>query len=489
MGSIRKNYTYQVLYEVLAIILPIFTAPYITRTLGADCLGVYTYAISIVNMFLSVSRLGVINHGSRVIAACAGDREARSKAFWNIYSVQCIVALLVTLVYVAYVFLFVNQDRSIYFILIVMVISHILDISWLYMGMEDFKKTAIRNTAVKIVSLLLIFLLVRSRSDLWKYTLIMSGCIVLGHMTLWKDFKKQCDWCRPTLPEMVEQLKPMLVLFVPTIAVTIYTIISKIILGAISGTTEVAFYEYTAAIVSIPLGLITSFGAVLLPRLSNMIAKDAGEKEKQKVVEQSLLFIVFLSAAMTFGLMAVAKELIPIYYGSEFLACIVLLIIMATKLPFMAWANIVRSTCLIPNNRDKEFIVSLFGGAVFSIVVNLALIPVWGSEGAVIASVGAEVVVCLIQTIFVRKDFALFKTFAKCIPFILSGALMYVGVRFVAGIFERISIIGLVAEIGVGAVIYIVLSLGYYSVVIEKTSPIALVKKLMAGLRAKGAKE
>ena len=129
------------------------------------------------------------------------------------------------------------------------------------------------------------------------------------------------------------------------------------------------------------------------------------------------------------------------------------------------------------------------GGAVFSIVVNLALIPVWGSEGAVIASVGAEVVVCLIQTIFVRKDFAFFKTFAKCIPFILSGALMYVGVRFVAGIFERISIIGLVAEIGVGAVIYIVLSLGYYSVVIEKTSPIALVKKLMAGLRAKGAKE
>lgn len=479
MSSIKKNYTYQVLYEVLAIILPIFTAPYITRTLGADSLGVYTYAVSIVNIFLSISRLGVVTHGSRAIASCSHDREERSKTFWSIYVVQAIFALTVTVVYLLYVLIFILQDRLIYLILIIMVASHALDISWLYMGMENFKKTAIRNTVVKIISLALIFLLVRSRSDLWIYTLIMSGCIVLGHVTLWKDFKKQCDWYKPTFPTMVQQLKPLLVLFVPTIAVTIYTIISKIILGAISGTTEVAFYEYTSTIVSIPLGFITSFGAVLLPRLSNMIAADAKENEKQVVVGQSLVFIIFLSSAMSFGLIAVAEELIPIYYGDEFLSCITLLVVMATKLPFMAWANIVRSTCLIPNKKDKQYIVTLFGGAVISVIANLVLIPAWGSVGAVVASVCAEAVVCLLQTFFVRKNIPLFRTFIKCVPFIVFGGIMLVCVRQVANVFDHITILGLFIEICVGALLYLILSLGYYCTAIERINPCAFLKKVL----------
>ncbi len=482
MASIKKNYTYQLLYEVLAILLPIITAPYITRTLGAEKLGVYSYAVSIVNIFLSVARLGVVSHGSRSIAACLKDRERCSLVFWSIYTVQVICTLFVMLIYSVFVILFVKKNTLIYWILMLMMGSHLIDISWMYMGLENFKKTVIRNTIVKITSLVLIFVFIRNQADLWKYAFIMSGCIVLGHVTLWWDFKKHLNWYKPTGEEIRQQIKPMFVLFIPTIAVTIYTIISNIILGYMSGTTVVAFYDYAATIVSIPLGFITSFGAVMLPRLSNMIAGEAKEGEKSVLIERSLLFIVFLSAAMAFGLVAVAKELVPIYYGNEFLPCINLLVVMALKLPFMAWANIVRSTCLIPNNKDKQYIISLFLGAAISVAINLTCIPYLGAMGAVIASLAAEAVVCVAQTIFVKKEFSLLKTIVKSLPFLLCGGVMLVVVRGVASLFSGITILGLLAEIGVGVVIYLTLSGLYYSVVIEKTSPSHTLKKIFKRL-------
>lgn len=478
MSSIKKNYMYQVLYEILVIVLPIITAPYITRMLGASQLGVYSYAVSIINIFLAFARLGVISHGSRTIAKCSKNKKERSAHFWNIYTVQILMSLISTIFYIMYVVFFIKEDKKIYVILILMIISHILDISWVYMGMENFKKTVIRNIFVKILSFILILTLVKSKNDLWIYALIMSCCIILGHIILWIGFINYFDFIKPNKKNILKEFKAMGILFIPSIAVMMYTIMDKVMLGAISGTIQVGYYEYSSAIVSIPLGFITSFGSVVLPRVSNMQAEGVNENIKRNFKKNSLMFIMFLSIAMMCGLISISRELIPIYYGKEFTPCIFLLILISIKLPFMAWANVIRSECLIPNNQDKEFIYSLFAGAGVNLIINFILIPKFDAIGAAIGTIIAEFMVCFVQTLYVRKEIPLLKILIQSVPFLIFGNIMFLIVRKISNLLE-LSVITLVIEIIAGALIYLFFSSIYYCYFFEKKLLMLYLKKVM----------
>ena len=141
MASFKKNYLYQVLYEILAIGLPLITAPYISRVLGAENLGVFSYTHSVANVFLMIARLGIVNHGSRYIAAYQKDYEGRSRAFSELFTIQFVVGILLTIAYVVYTGLFISENKLVAFVQTIFVASSLFDIGWLYMGMENFKKT------------------------------------------------------------------------------------------------------------------------------------------------------------------------------------------------------------------------------------------------------------------------------------------------------------------------------------------------------------
>ena len=313
-SNVKKNFIYNLIYQILIMIIPLITAPYLARVIGADGVGTYSYTYSIVNYFTLLCMLGVNNYGNRTIAKARENKSELSKSFCSIYIFQLFMGIIMLIIYIIYVSIFVDNYKGIAYIQCLFIISAVLDINWLYFGLEKFKLTITRSTILRVFSVILIFIFIRDSNDLWKYTLIMAGTTVLSQLLLWGFVKKDIDFVRVSFSDIFKHVKPNLILFIPIIAVSIYKIMDKIMLGALSNVTEVGYYENAEKIVHIPLTLITALGTVMLPRMSNIISN--GNKENiNKYLEKSLSFVMFMSLAMSFGLVAIGYDFAPIYFG------------------------------------------------------------------------------------------------------------------------------------------------------------------------------
>ena len=283
--SVTKNFLYNVTYQLLLIILPLITTPYISRVLGSGGVGTYTYTYTIANYFVLAAMLGVKNYGNRSTAAVRDSRQLLSRTFWEIYGLQFLCSAVVLAFYLIYILAFVRENRLIALIQGIYVLSGLLDISWLFFGVEQFRITVTRNIVIRLINLACIFLLVKDRGDLWIYTLIMTLGIALSQGYLWLYIRRIVDWYRPKLRDLRRHVLPELILFVPIIAVSLYTMMDKVMLGAMSTMNQVGFYEGASKILNIPLGVITALGTVMLPRMSNLAAK-------RKVRESGSIFTI-----------------------------------------------------------------------------------------------------------------------------------------------------------------------------------------------------
>ena len=188
---------YNLIYQLLLILLPLITTPYISRVLGSDGVGTYAYTYTIANYFMLAAMLGVKNYGNRSIAAVRDDKELLGKTFWQIYGLQFWCSIIVLAAYLVFVFVFEKDYRTIALIQGIYVFSGLLDISWFFFGMEEFKITVVRNIVVRLISLACIFIFVRSGADLWKYTLTMTLGIFCSQGYLWLYIRRFVNWCRP----------------------------------------------------------------------------------------------------------------------------------------------------------------------------------------------------------------------------------------------------------------------------------------------------
>lgn len=457
--SIKKNFIYNVLYQLLAILLPLVTAPYISRTLGAHGLGVYSYTYAVVYNFSLFILLGVANYGNRSIATVRDHPRKRAKVFTEIYSLQLFVSVLVTAAYLVYFFKFQISDRNIAAIQIIYLLSAVLDISWFYFGIEQFKITVTRNALIKLLTVAAIFLFVKKPEDLWKYTLIMSLGFLGSQAYLWVFLHRYTKIVPVVFRGIIAHLVPNLVLFMPVVAVSVYKTVDKILLGSLSNMTQVGFYGNSENIINLPLSLITALGVVMLPRMSNLRAKGEIQRSR-RYIALSMEFVILLASALTFGIAGIAPEFAPIFFGREFAVCGVLIPWLSPIILFISWANVIRTQYLIPNHRDKEYIVSVVIGAVVNVAVNLLLIPGTGAFGAVVGTVAAEASVAVYQTWIIRKELAFSQYLKSGLPFLAFGAVMYAVVRFI-GTHMGVSIQTVLAEVLAGGAVFLLLSGAY----------------------------
>ena len=182
--SITKNYIYNLIYQVVVLILPLITAPYISRVLGAENIGIYSYTISIVTYFILFGSLGIAIYGQREIAYLQGKPGEYSKTFWEIVMLRFLTISISVLIFY-FVFAQQGQYAVYYRILLLELFATCLDISWFFQGLEEFKKTVIRNTVVKIISIICIFTFVKTSNDLLKYFLIYVFSTTIGNISLW----------------------------------------------------------------------------------------------------------------------------------------------------------------------------------------------------------------------------------------------------------------------------------------------------------------
>lgn len=455
MGSVKSNFVFQASYEILLMVLPLITSPYVSRILGAENIGIYSYTYTITFYFTLFAMLGVKNYGNREISRCRDDKKQLNKTFSSILYLHIIVSVIVIVAFTLYCVFCQSQYRVYYIIQSLYLFGALFDISWLFFGLELFKTTVTRNVVIRIVSVFLIFLLVKQSSDLWIYILILAASNFASQIYLWFKLKPLVTIIRIEKKEVLAHLPQMLLLFIPTIAVSLYNYMDKIMLGSMAGTIQLGFYENSFKITSICSSVIGSVGIVMLPRMSNVMAK--GETKKgSRYIELSMSAVMFMACAMAFGISAISNDFAPVFWGKEFIACGSLLSLLAAYLPVQAFASVIRTQYLIPNRLDKQYTISLCVGAAFNIVFNYLLIPQLNALGAVIGTIIAETSVCIVQVYCVRKVLSIKRFIYMSLPYFIIGFFMFFAVRAIRLLLSQ-SVLSLLIQIGVGAFVYVAL--------------------------------
>ena len=455
---IKKNFLYSLIYQLLVIMLSLVTTPYLSRVLGAEAIGRYAYAHSITNYFLLFTMLGIPNLGNRSVAAVKGNRLRVDKVFSAIFRLQLLLFAVTSAGYILYCALYA-PDRSIASILYLYLLSALFDISWLFFGLEEFKLTITRNIIIKVMTAVCMFVYVKTPEHIYRYCLLISLGTLLNQAYLWLFVRNYATlkWEKPFVSN--QYLQEICVLFIPILSLSVYKVMSKIMIGAMSTYSQLGFFENSERIITIPVSIFTALGAVMLPRISNMLSQ-GGEQEASKYFRLSIKFVSFVGAAIAFGLMGTSDIFSIVYFGEAFAACGNIIACLSCSVIFMAWANVIRTQYLIPKKRDKVYIISTLIGACLNFVVNCILIPRLGSLGAAIGTVLAEAAVMVIQAFLIRREINIFELVAKEIPQLLIGAVMMLAIRAI-GQHLPASIGTLCIQVFSGAVIYLSLMLIY----------------------------
>ena len=469
MKDVKKNFIYNICYQILILILPLITVPYVSRVLGSAGIGEYSYTYSIAYYFMIFAMLGINNYGNRTIAQVRDDREKLSKTFKEIHLLQIITSSTMIVLYAIYAFFIVKEYRLVSIIQIVYLISYMFDINWFFFGMEKFKITITRNIVVKIISLCLIFLFVKSESDVWIYTLILSGGSLLSQLLLWPFVKKYIDNVKVKIKDIKKHFWPNLRLFLTVIAIVIYKIMDKTMIGLFSNVNEVGFYENAEKIINIPTAIIAALGTVMLPRMSN-IYKNGGNEKGKELIKKSMSAMMFMGFPMAFGLIAISDNFTIVFFGDDFNKSATLISLLAVTTVIISWGNVLRTQYLIPKEMDKDYVISAFLGAIVNLICNFIFIPMYASIGACYGTIAAEIVVSFYQTYASRKCLPIKEYMIDIIPFIIKAAIMFIIIYPIKFLNLKY---GFLIQIASGGIIYLLLNYNY----IKKFIPQKLKKE------------
>ena len=464
--SIKENYLYNLTYTLLNTALPLLTAPYLARVVGAEGVGVYAYNFAIAHFFYIFAKLGLNNYGTRQISRVRDSKDL-DDIFSSVFYQQLFTAAFANVIYWIYILLFADSENIIYAaILGIVVFAGFFDIDWLFSGLEQFKNISRKNIFVKTMSVILIFILVKKPDDLWKYVLLMACSMFFGYLSMWLHLGKIVKFRKVAFSKVFIHLKPNLILVIPVFAINVYRQMDKVMLGAMATMEETGYYENAEKVLYALCGFITAFGTVMMPRISNMIAKGQ-EKESNRYMILSMQFMLSLMFAMTFGLISVADDMAVIMFGNKFAASGPLMIALSVTLPFIGWANVIRSQYVIPKGKDKIYIITVVTGAVINLIVNALLIPRIGAMGAVMGTICAESSIPIVQFIILHKDINYSKLIRKSAFAPVCGLMMFFLTSFAAKIpFTGLKL--MLLQIIVGVIAYIILT-SIYLFVFERS--------------------
>ena len=423
--SIKKNYLYNVIYQILTIILPLVTTPYVSRVLGSDNIGIYSYTLSIATYFILIGSLGISLYGQREIAYHQENKLKRSTIFWELNIIKWISLIISMILF--YMFFCLNGQYTIYYkILLLEIFANMIDISWYFQGLEDFKTTVIRNSIVKMISVGLIFAFVKTKNDLMIYFLIYALSDIIGNLTLWIKLPKVLSKAKIQTSSLKRYFKPIFQMFIPQITIQIYTLLDRTMLGKIlNDMHQVGIYEQAQKIDKLSLTIVTSLGTVMIPRIASLYKSDKKEEIVQRIYK-SFHFVWLVALPITFGLISISNNLVPWFLGNDFLDAIPILQIGALLVIAIGLNNVTGMQLLVPTNRQNVFTITVIIGALSNVIGNSILIPRYKAIGAIISSVIAESLIFIIQYIYLRKELSLKKIFNFMPRCFISSIVMFV---------------------------------------------------------------
>ncbi len=453
MGRVVKNLIFNSFSQLLSIIIPLITAPYLSRVLGAENIGIESYINAISQMFYTIGMLGLTNYATREIAYVRDSKYERSKVFWEMMIDRVIVfggSLAVFLV-VGYF----NEYRAFFIIQIVWLLGMFFDFSWFFIGMEMFELTVFRNFVVRMLTIVSIFILIKNKDDFMLYFVLCAVFQLIGTLSILPQLRpyiqkidvKELNWFRHFIPSIK--------VFLPQFASVLYLQVDKVMIEAIcNDTRQIAFYTQAEKLIKAPIALITAVSSVMMPRIANEFSKNNLEKIKE-YLNLTLRGLMIMAWPVAFGMAAIADKMIPWYLGNEFEPSIYAMMILAPIIVAIAASSLSANQYFLATNQTRIMTISYSFSAVLNLIINALLIPEYGFVGAAIGTIAAEYSVFIIQYYVMNEQIPVMLEMIHCLKYAFYSGVMFL-IVWIFGKYSISSVMTTMIQACIGAVIYVV---------------------------------
>jgi len=471
--KLSENLFFSMINQVVSVIMPLITGPYIARVLLPEQIGSYSYVLANSSYFLLLGSLGLAQHGMIQTAKNRNDKQALSCVFWEILFFK----ILLTGISLGLYFVLLNAEtnptnRVLYWIMTINILANMLDLSWLFNGLEDFKTMTIRGILVRIAAVIAIVVLVRDKNDFFIYALIMQGTNLIGNCAVFPILKDQICWPGFSSLNIIKHLKPSMVYFVPGIVHVIFTSVDKTMLGAMISEYEVGIYEQATKITTLCAGVLNSVSNVLLARATYLFHNSQNTNSADSLMATTLKVGSMLILPVSLGTAAISQNVVPLLFGPGYEKSAYVLQVLSFQVLFSTMANYYAHQCMISRGHQKEYNVAIISSSIVNVLMNLLLIPRMTSIGAALASVLSNVVTLGVLLHYGRNIMSACKLWNLAYKYILAAIVMYFLVVSVPTIENAVFTTGI--QIMVGAIAYVI------CIVILKDQ---LVMRLLSGFK------
>ncbi|MBR6188685.1 MAG: flippase [Prevotella sp.] len=417
--GVKKNFLYSSILTTAGYIFPLITFPYVSRVLGVTNIGICNFVDSIINYFVLFSMLGIQNTGIREIARKRGDRTGLSKAFYSIIGLNIILVIIVatTLVVSIQVVPQFAEHKALMYIGLAKLLFASSMIDWFYRGLENFRYITIRNIVIRCFFVVAVFVFIREKDDYVIY-------FALAAITEGLNALVNCIHARKYLTFVLKDIHPLkylkscLTLGSYSLLTSMYTSFNVVFLGFVTNTTEVGLYATATKLHKIIIGFLLAFTAVMLPRMSNLLAEGKTQEFREKI-SKSFSVLIYFSFPLIVISSVFASEIIDIISGSGYEKAAIPLTIIMPLVFIIGFEQILVVQILIALKKDRVILVNAIIGAIVGVMVNLLIVKSMGCVGSSLAWLLSEVSVMISAVMVAKRYFPLSSTTKKILVNIL----------------------------------------------------------------------
>ncbi len=400
--SLKFNFIMNATLTMSSFIFPLITFPYVSRILLPAGTGKVSFASSFISYFAMFAQLGIPAYGIRACAKVRNNREELTRTVHELFIINIAMTVLSYIIF--FIFLFttprLRDDIILYIIVSLSIILNTVGIEWLYKALEQYTYITIRSITFKLISAIAMFVLIHKQSDYVIYGGISVFASSASYVLNFVNVRKYIDFKNVGKYDFRKHLKPILVFFAMACATTIYTHLDTVMLGFISTDEDVGYYNAAVKIKSILVSVVTSLGAVLLPRASYYVEHNMID-EFRRVSQKVINFVFLIATPFMSYFMIFAAYGINFLSGSAYTDSILPMQIIMPTLLFIGITNITGIQILVPIGKEKVVLYSEIVGAMINLSLNAILIPIFASAGAAIGTLAAEIVVFIYQFAYI----------------------------------------------------------------------------------------
>jgi O-antigen/teichoic acid export membrane protein len=427
--STQKNVFYNILFAVAQVLLPLITFPYLARTLGPTYLGSLNFAESFARYFVLLAAVGIPVYGVRMIAKNNHDKTALSKTFWEIFLINCIVTVGLSVVFIFSIFYIdkLAMDKALFTWSLLFFVCQVFLFEWLFAGMNQFKFIALRYFFIRLLFIVGVFYFIKNNTDYQKYMALQVVASLLVSLVNFNYLRQYISFDKNIFKQLNlrQHIKPLLILFLTLFSISVYLSLDTVLLGFLADNESVGYYSSVLKLNKIIIAVLAAISAAMFPKITSLY--QSGEIEKfTEMIRKGFYFIISIGIPTMIVVFGCAPQIVFIVLGEGYERSILPLQITAPLILIVSLSSIFGFQILNALSRDKEILKSAIIGMVLSILLTFILVSKYKEIGEAITILITELSVCLAFIYFSKKHYniklllpLILEQILACIPYII----------------------------------------------------------------------